>query len=185
MNCSTWNNRRYNIYTVLGFRLVHDGITQNGSTHLKNVPPPVLISLVASDIVEVPEALNRLRSQEVVRVSGLGVKVVSSPRPWLLPIEVGDLGCKVGGLASKRHITRVGQLLGHLEEDVGGCWGDIIIVDWWQLGLNRRVYFWAISRGKFKHLLDATTMSQMIPDLHGSLPILRVSEWLQLKTFLS
>ena len=88
--------------------------------YLKNIPPPILVGFVACDVVEVPETLNGLRPEEVARVFGLGVKVVSpgcSAR--LLIVEMGDFGRQMGGLACKRHVARVGQLLGHLQQHVG------------------------------------------------------------------
>ena len=40
-------------------------------TNLKYLPPPVLVGLVAREVVEVPQALHRLGSEEVVCVVGL------------------------------------------------------------------------------------------------------------------
>ena len=44
-------------------------------TNLKYLPPPVLVGLVAREVVEVPQALHRLGSEEVVCVVGLQTRL--------------------------------------------------------------------------------------------------------------
>ena len=66
--------------------------------HLENVPAPILIRLVASDVVQVPEALDGLRPQQVVSIVGLDVEV---SRRIGSSVEVADLWGQVGGLPGK------------------------------------------------------------------------------------
>ena len=51
------------------------GISKQKVRNLKDIPAPILIGLVASDVVKVPQALNSLWSQQVVRIIRLDVKV--------------------------------------------------------------------------------------------------------------
>lgn len=78
-------------------------------THLEDLPSPVLVHLVPRDVVEVPQALDGLRPQQVVRVVRLDGEVLLGA---LLRVEVGDLGRQVRLLAREGQVARVGQLLG-------------------------------------------------------------------------
>ena len=51
-------------------------LDEPGSPYLEYLPPPVLVGLVPGEVVEVEQALDRLRPQQVVRVVGLHVKVL-------------------------------------------------------------------------------------------------------------
>ena len=73
--------------------------------HLENVPSPILIRLVAGDVVQVPQALDGLRPQQVVSVVCLDVEV---GRRIGSSVEVADLGGQVGRLPSKGQVTCVG-----------------------------------------------------------------------------
>ena len=76
--------------------------------HLEYLPAPVLVRLVAGDVVEVPQTLDGLRPQEVVRVVGLHVEVGGGAG---LRVEVRDLRREEGGLPGERHVARVRHLL--------------------------------------------------------------------------
>ena len=73
--------------------------------HLENVPAPILIRLVASDVVQVPEALYGLRPQQVVGVVRLDVEV---SRRIGSSVEVADLWGQVGRLPGKGQVACVG-----------------------------------------------------------------------------
>ena len=83
--------------------------------YLKNVPAPILIGLVAGDVVEVPQALDGLRPEQVVSVVGLDVEV---DRRIRRRVEVADLGREVGRLPRERQVARVGELLGEFQQEI-------------------------------------------------------------------
>ena len=76
--------------------------------HLEYLPAPVLVRLVAGDVVEVPQTLDGLRPQEVVRVVGLHVEVCGGTG---FRVKVSDLRGEKGRLPGERHVARVRHLL--------------------------------------------------------------------------
>lgn len=85
---------------VRDFRVLLEG--------LKNVPPHILVSFIASDGVEVVETFNELRPQQVVSVIGLNVNV---RRALALEIEVGDFRRQVSRLFHVRLIACFEQFI--------------------------------------------------------------------------
>ena len=83
--------------------------------YLKDVPAPILVGLVSSDVVEIPETFNGFGPQEVMSIVGLDVEVGRRVRGH---VEVRDLGSEVGGLPGKGQVTGVGQLLGELKKQI-------------------------------------------------------------------
>ena len=90
--------------------------------YLEYLPAPVLVSLVAWEVVEIEQALHGLRPQQVVSVVGLDVEVLwvggktlfKSPWKWTIDylcwsrliVEVGYFWCQKGWLSeNKEHIS--------------------------------------------------------------------------------
>ena len=93
-----------------------------------------MVCLVASDVVKVPQTLDGLWPQEVVRVVGLNVEVRGGTG---LRVEVRDLGGEKRGLPRERHVACVGHLFGpcELQEE------KVLTFDSACLKLNKNKYF--------------------------------------------